>query len=414
MKHLLNQKRIISLGIFLVALSLTMWLFIPSPRSAGAQPPDVDRVTYASVDGASTIVSQRIVLAAADFARVGTVDDLAVTPAGLRLAEGVNSGVYLSEAIRSPLDFTTDIGPAWLADLPDGAAISVEAHLSRDGVAWDEWLPVPVEYYPTAKGEHGGVLVWVNQPGIYVQFRLTLQAGDKGASPVFRRLTLFFNDTSQGPSDEAAVAAAMAVDMAEEAGTASLICPAKPLVIPRTAWGCPPDATSPYWPPAYQPVTHIVINHTATPNSADDWAKVVRSIWHYHAHILGWGDVGYQYLIDPLGNVYEGRAGGDDVIGAFDGFNRGAMGLGYIGCYGNCDYLGLSNAEPSQAILTAGNVLMAWKVDQKKIDPFGSGEYCYQTLPNIVGRSEVTCRGGSLSPGDWLGARIPDMQVAVA
>ena len=62
----------------------------------------------------------------------------------------------------------------------------------------------------------------------------------------------------------------------------------------------------------------------------------------------------------------QGRAGGDDAIVAFDGFNRGAMGIGYIGCYGNCDYLGIPNAEPSTEMLAAGNELIAWKVGQNE------------------------------------------------
>ncbi|MBN1218212.1 MAG: N-acetylmuramoyl-L-alanine amidase [Anaerolineae bacterium] len=410
LKICFSHKKVVSWGLLLAALLLAVWHLLPAQHAAEAQGADTDRVTYASANGASAIVSQQVILAAEDFARAGVAEAVMITPGGLTLAEGANQGVYISQVIRSPLDFTTDIGPAWLADVPAGAVVAVETRLSNDGQSWGDWSPVPVEYYPTRNGEYGGVLVWADAAELYVQFKVTLQAGANGTAPVFRKLTLFFNDTSQGPSDEMAVAQARQ----SEVGLASLTCPAKPLVIPRTVWGCPPDETSPWWPPKYQPVTHIVINHTATPNTAQDWAAVVRSIWHYHAHILGWGDVGYQYLIDPVGNIYEGRAGGDDVIGAFDGFNRGAMGIGYIGCYGNCDYLGIANAEPSAAMLTAGNNLMAWKVDQKNLDPFGSGEYCHQNLSNIVSRSEVTCRGGSLSPGDFLDAKVPEMRQAVA
>jgi cell division septation protein DedD len=405
-----DQKRFIRAGALLLALLLAVLLVTLPQQPAAAQESDTGRVTYASVDGNSKIVSQQVVLAAEDFAQADTLNNVQATLEGLTLVEGVSRGVYVSQVIRSPLGFTTDVGPTWLADIPTGASITVEARSSNDGQTWGDWSAVPVEYYPTRAGEYGGVLIWANQSDLYIQFRLTLQVGGSGVSPLFRRLTLFFNDTSQGPSDEAAMAQARR----ENAEVACLTCPAKPLVIPRTAWGCPTGQSSPYWPPAYQSVTHIVINHTVNPNSADDWARVVRSIWNFHANILGWGDVGYQYLIDPLGNIYEGRAGGDDVIGAFDGFNRGAMGIGYIGCYGNCEYLGLTSAEPAQAMLDAGNELIAWKAGQKGLDPFGSGNYCWQALPNIVARSEVTCRGGSLSPGDFLEAKIPAMRVAVA
>ncbi len=395
-------------------LLLVMLLFDPALPPVAAQgpetEPDFQAVTYASTDGQSVVESQQTILDQAYFARAGQADDdLLFTGEGLSLVQGANSGVYRSETIRSPLAFTTDIGPTWQADIPEGASVSVEVRLSHDGQAWGAWSVVPVEYYPIREGEYGGTMVWVNQAEVYLQFRLTLTANESGAAPLFRYLTLFFNDTSQGPSHEAAIAQARS----QEAGLAVTTCPVRPLVISRTAWGSPTGQTSPYWPPVYQPVTHIVINHTATPNSANDWARVVRSIWNYQAHILGWGDLGYHYLIDPLGHIYEGRAGGDDVIGAFDGFNRGAMGLGYIGCYGHCQSLWLSNAEPPTAMLEAGNDLIAWKMSQKRLDPLGSGQYCQQTLPNIVARSEVTCRKGSLSPGDLLEAKIPDIRMAV-
>jgi hypothetical protein len=411
LKNDLNQRPSAVVGLLILTLLALAVLIIPDDRLAEAQEPpegpEFALATFASTDGQSTIVSQKTVLEADDFVPVGTMDKVQGTVDGLTLPEGAGSGVYLTDPIPSPLEFTTDIGPAWLAEIPDGASVTVEARLSGDGQVWNEWSQVPVEFYPTRTGEYGGSLLWVNEAELYVQFRVTLQAGAGGASPRFDHLALFFNDTSQGPSDGAVVAAGQAVDESGET------CPAKPQVIPRTVWGCPPGPTSPKWPPAYHPVTHIVINHTATPNEAEDWARVVRSIWHYHAHILGWGDVGYQYLIDPLGNIYEGRAGGDDVIGAYDGFNRGSMGIGYIGCYGNCGYLGIPNVEPPTAMLEAGNDLIAWKIGQKDLDPLGEGPYCEQTLPTIVSRSDVMCRGGSLSPGDLLDARIPDIRSAV-
>jgi hypothetical protein len=409
MKHL---KRSIRANELILVLLLASWLFAPIRQPVTAQEPGsepiFDTAVYTAADGGSTIVSQRAALTSAYFEAAGASDGVMVTPDGLTLAAGAAAGVYRSDAIRSPLGHTSDAALTWQADVPPGASVSVEVRLSDDGQDWGAWLPVPVEYYPVGDGEYSGALVWVDSTSVHLQFRLTLQAGEGGAAPLFRRLTLFFDDTSQGPGGATAAAQAQGEPPVFAAG----VCP-KPPVISRTAWGCPDGQDSPRWPPAYQSVTHIVINHTATPNSASDWAEVVRSIWNYHANTRGWGDVGYHYLVDPLGNLYEGRAGGDDVIGAFDGFNRGAMGIGYIGCYGNCGYLGLSNADPSPTMLEAGNDLMAWKASQKGIDPLGSGVYCEATLPRIVPRSDVTCRGGSLSPGDRLRARIPSMRNAV-
>lgn len=406
--NLFQRKPGVMIGLMLLSL-LAMVMLIKPDRFAAAQTPEADLVfeasSYASDSGDAMIVSEQTRLDWTYLGQTGDLDGVQVTPNGLTLVEDVYQGTYTSGPVRSPLSFTTDIGPAWLADLPEGTAVTVEYRQSPDGASWGEWAVVPVEVYPIRDGEYGGSLIWLDQAEVYVQFKLTLETDGSGAVPYFQYLALYFNDTSQGPTTEVASA---------QGYPDQNVCPAKPHIIRRSVWGCPPGQTSPYWPPSYQPITHVVINHTATPNSASDWARVVRSIWHYHAHVLGWGDVGYNYLIDPLGNIYEGRAGGDDVIGAFDGFNRGAMGIGYIGCYGNCKYLGIPNADPSEAMLDAGNDLIAWKFGQKGIDPLGEGPYCHKTLPNIVARSDVTCRGASLSPGSRLEARIADIRAEVA
>lgn len=394
----------------LLALSLAIGLIALRQYPIGAQTfddqPDFESRVFASADGASSVVMQKTTLDAAYFRQAGSTEGIEIAPSGLTLAAQTSEGAYRSAAIQSPLTYTTDIAASWLADIPEGATVAIEARLGDENEAWADWLPVPVEHYPTAEGEYSGALLWIDRADVYVQFKITLQAAPDGASPILQHLTLYFNDASRGPSER------LAAEKAESgavAASASDVC-ARPPVISRTDWGCPDGASSPRWTPKHASVTHVIINHSATSNAASDWAKVVRAIWNYHANTRGWGDVGYHYLIDPQGNIYEGRAGGDDVIGAYDGYNRGSMGLGYIGCYGNCEYLGLSDAEPSTAMIEAGDALMAWKFSQKGLDPRGSGAYCEQTLPRIAPRSDVTCRSASLSPGDHLRSEIPAMR----
>src|SRR5437016_1926200 len=69
-------------------------------------------------------------------------------------------------------------------------------------------------------------------------------------------------------------------------------------------------------------------------NAATDWAAVVRSIWVLHVQGNGWNDIGYNYLIDPNGVLYEGRGGGDGVMGAhFSCVNSGTMGVALLGTF---------------------------------------------------------------------------------
>lgn len=117
-------------------------------------------------------------------------------------------------------------------------------------------------------------------------------------------------------------------------------------IIPRAQWGA--DEVIRYnkdgkesWPEEYAGINKIIIHHTAGTNGKDNPQASVRAIYNYHADGRGWGDIGYNYLIDPMGNIYEGRFGGDGVIGAhaYDdsrniGWNSGTIGISILGTYG--------------------------------------------------------------------------------
>jgi hypothetical protein len=365
-----------------------------------------------SADGKATIVSQEAPLDSAYLAENGQLERMELASGGLSLAPDTTEGSYTSGVIYSPLGYTTDIVPLWGADLPEGTSLRLETRLSADGGAsWSDWLENPEAFYPVRDDLHSGNLIWVGSDLAALQFRVILRSDSPGLSSTLRSVTLVFSDTSQGPSD-----GDIASQMAEVSAAQGEVCPVpKPMVISRTQWGCPEGQNSPRRPPVYAPVTHIVVHQSETPNSPhpySGYAGWVRSVWNYHANILRWGDVGYNFLIDPDGKIYEGRAGGDDVIGIHDTHNAGSLAIGFIGCYGDCDNPWLSVAPFYSPMFNSAVELIAWKVNQGGLNPLGSAPYDgLPNIPVIAGGRDVTA---TTSPGANIYNRLGELRSKVA
>jgi|GEM_PF-1594957 len=398
-------------GLLTLLLTVTMIsqadLSLAHPPEQEGTQPDFTITVLSAQDGSASIQSQEAHLDHRYFAANGVGDGLEITPAGLMLAQGQAGGTYVSGIINSPLAFTTDIIPLWAVDLPDGTELQLETRLSQDGQNWSDWVANPEAFYPVRNDEHGGSIIWVSADTAALQFRVTLRSDGSGVSPTLKSLSLAFNDTSDGPTD-----GEIATQMADQVQNATAnTCPVRPTIVSRTKWGCPDGQYSPRRPPTYQPVTHIIIHQAETPNSTapyDNWAGWVRSVWNYHANVLWWGDVGYNYLIDPNGVIYEGRAGGDNVVGIHDGINHGSMAIGFLGCYGDCDDPYLSEADPSEAMLESAAQLMAWKLGQQNIDPLSSSPYGkFSDIPVIAGGRDVAWTS---SPGSRIYDQLPQLR----
>ena len=90
----------------------------------------------------------------------------------------------------------------------------------------------------------------------------------------------------------------------------------------------------------------------------------MKGIQLYHVRGNGWNDIGYNYLVDRFGTVYEGRYGGIDkaVVGAHArGFNTGSAGIALLGTY--------SGQAPTKAAQGALTSLIAWRLDVAHVDP---------------------------------------------
>jgi hypothetical protein len=90
----------------------------------------------------------------------------------------------------------------------------------------------------------------------------------------------------------------------------------------------------------------------------------VRGIFAYHTNGRGWCDIGYNFLVDRFGDVFEGRSGGvtNDVVGAAQmGFNTGAFSVSMMG---NFDV-----ARPPVHAVRVLERLMAWRLDVGHVNP---------------------------------------------
>jgi hypothetical protein len=109
-----------------------------------------------------------------------------------------------------------------------------------------------------------------------------------------------------------------------------------------------------------------LVHHTAGGNgyTAAQSPAIVKAIQLYHVKGNGWNDIGYNFLVDRFGKVYEGRYGGIErnVVGAHaEGFNTGSFGVALLGEYGS-----LAVAQTARDSLAA---LLAWRLDIAHVDP---------------------------------------------
>ncbi|MEZ0089281.1 N-acetylmuramoyl-L-alanine amidase [Streptacidiphilus sp. EB129] len=168
-------------------------------------------------------------------------------------------------------------------------------------------------------------------------------------------------------------------------------------------------------------VKAAIIHHTDSGNSysAHEVPDIIGSISYDQTGRRGWDDIGYNFLVDRFGTVYEGRHGGIDkpVIGAHcSGFNLGTVGIAAIGTF-------TAGAEVSQPMLQAISGLIAWKLSLHGVDPrssttltctdslsrYHAGDRA--TLSVVSGHTDADC---TFCPGSSLYSALPMIRVEAA
>ena len=197
--------------------------------------------------------------------------------------------------------------------------------------------------------------------------------------------------------------------------------PGQPPIIARSAWA--QGHAPPRYPPAYGYVRLAFVHHTDTPNgySPAEVPAVLMSMYRFHRYVRGWNDIGYNFVIDLYGRIWEARAGGIDeaVIGAqAGGYNTVSTGVSVLGTF--------DDVVPSPAAIAALQRLLAWKLSLHGIPirghvtvevdpadafytPFAPGAHV--SLPRVAGHRDGDATG---CPGNAFYARLPSIRPRVA
>ncbi|MET9432943.1 N-acetylmuramoyl-L-alanine amidase [Streptomyces sp. NPDC006551] len=234
---------------------------------------------------------------------------------------------------------------------------------------WTEWLDL--EPYPALlDGKRAGARgstepIWVGASD-GAEVRVSDGAAN-GTLPAGLRLDLVDPGSTQESGDLAAEPVAFSTDVPPTTPGPASTAP-QPTVVSRAAWGA--DESLNNEGPVYLPggkIKAIFVHHTTDADyDCAQSAAVVRAIHVYHVKSNGWRDLGYNFLVDKCGKIFEGRQGGIDqpVQGAHTyGWNSESTSVSIIGDY--------TEQAASSAALASASRVAAYKLGQYGVDPGG-------------------------------------------
>ncbi len=169
----------------------------------------------------------------------------------------------------------------------------------------------------------------------------------------------------------------------------------QPTVRPRSSWGARAYRGTPEVAPYLR---RAIVHHTVSTNaySPGQVPSLLRSIQAYHQDARGWDDIGYNFVIDRFGTLWQGRAGDmrTAVIGAHASNNNwGSVGVAFLGD---------ATGSVTSAALTSYGRLIGWKLFLGGVRPSST---------NVVGHRDV---GQTACPGNALYNRLATIRRSAA
>jgi len=271
-----------------------------------------------------------------------------------------------------------------------GSRLAAQIRTRAAGRRWTRWTPLPPS--------HGGDTLGTDPvfTGTADELQLRLRGSARGLKVRFVRAL------PHAPAPRARAA---------QAGG--------PAIVPRASWGG--DSVPPRGAPSYGTVQAAFVHHTVTAidYAPEDSPGIVLGIARYHRDSNRWNDIGYNFLVDRYGVIFEGRAGGVEaaVIGAqAQGWNSVSTGIACLGTF--------TNLPLDAPAIDALARLIGWKLSLHGVPVQGqvtlisgggeSNRYASGTpvaFERISGHRdgcETSC------PGESLYAQLPDLRVRAA
>ncbi|KQZ75239.1 FG-GAP-like repeat-containing protein [Nocardioides sp. Root151] len=324
------------------------------------------------------------------------------------------------------------VGVTWgNGEQVDEDQIAVSVRTRTDGV-WSAWIPIdyhddhaPEASSPEATKERPGTDAMLVGEVDEVQARAVL--ADGVSAPADMKLAVIAPGTGTTEVEQPAIDTAklgQGESEASEPGNGgdgaefdssegklamqATTYTRKPKIYSRAQWGANErmrDASS----LRYYEVHAGFVHHTVNANNytREQVPGIIRSIYAYHTQSRGWSDVGYNFLVDKFGRIWEGRYGGVDrpVVGAHTlGYNDYSFAMSAIG---NFDI-----ARPPAVMIDAYARLFAWKLSLHGIDASSTSQRVgSSTFKAINGHRDA---GSTACPGRYLYAQIPAIRTKAA
>ncbi len=314
------------------------------------------------------------------------------TPRGLtigdRLASAQLSSKPLVVTLEHPAPFLA-LSAKWSSVIAPEAKLTISARAATEQHQWSEWQRSSLDGDPHTQAG----LFFFSPDSKFIQYRLEMEGDVMHRAPLLQSLKLRF--------------------ISPGATLPTLLSKLKvAMFLRRTEWDCPVTNFQTKRQPGQ--AQHLIVHHTATANDVQDWPAVVRTIWNFHAFTNSWRDLGYHYLIDPNGVIYEGRAGGERAAGIhFSCANTGTLGIAMLGNF--------TAEPPTEQAQRSLQSLLAQKAAELKLEPVGASYHASTglTLPRIAGHRDANASkirrvcAGTQCPGDALYALLPELRAKV-